>query len=115
MSCFYNIPVFSPTILYNINGKQRSIADLGVIGEYVKIGIYEDEPCIELGELDSDFKLVITNTRIMFMEGSSIPAYISNQALHITKAVIEEEIQQGEFVWKVRANGNMGLMWKGDS
>jgi len=111
----YFLAISADTILYNINGKQRSIADLGVIGEYVKIGIYEDEPCIELGELDSDFKLVITNTRIMFMEGSSIPAYISNQALHITKAVIEEEIQQGEFVWKVRANGNMGLMWKGDS
>jgi hypothetical protein len=71
------------------------------------------EPCIELGEKDSDFKLVITNTRIMFMEGESVPAYINNQSLHITKAVIEEEIQQGEFVWKVRANGNMGLMWKG--
>lgn len=109
----YQLVISAASILYALNGKQHSIADLGSIGEYVHIGTYEDEPCIELGELDSDFRLVITNTRILFMEGSSVPAYITNQSLHITKAVIEEEIQQGEFVWKVRANGNLGLMWKG--
>lgn len=93
---------------------KQAVDDLGVTAEYIRIGTYEDEPCIELGESDSDFKLIITNTRILFMEGTSVPAYINNQSLHITKAVIEEEIQQGEFVWKVRANGNMGLMWKGE-
>lgn len=92
---------------------QQAVSDLGVIAEYVKITTYEDEPCIELGEGDSDFKLLITNTRIMFMEGSSVPAYINNQSLHIKKAVIEEELQQGEFVWKARSNGNLGLVWKG--
>ena len=94
---------------------QQAVDDLGAIAEYVKIGTYEDEPCIELGEGDSDFKLLITNTRIMFMEGSSVVAYINNQSLHVKKAVIEEEMQQGGFIWKVRANGNMGLVWKGVS
>ena len=92
---------------------QQAVTDIGVIGEYVKIGVYEEEPCIELGESDSDFKLLITNTRIMFMEGTGVPAYINNQTLHIKKAVIEEELQQGNFVWKARSNGNMGLVWKG--
>ena len=110
----YKLAISAASILYSLNGKQHSIADIGKLGEYVHIGTYEGEPCIELGENDSDFKLVITNTRILFMEGSSVPAHINNQSLHITKAVIEEEIQQGEFVWKVRANGNMGLMWKGE-
>lgn len=109
----YKLAISAASILYALNGKQYSVADLGHIGEYVHVGTYEDEPCIELGESDSDFKLVITNTRILFMEGSTVPAYITNQSLHITKAVIEEEIQQGEFVWKVRPNGNMGLVWKG--
>lgn len=109
----YKLVISAASILYALNGKQYSIADLGPLGEYVHIGTYEGEPCIELGESDSDFKLVITNTRIMFMEGSSVPAHINNQSLHITKAVIEEEIQQGDYVWKVRANGNLGLMWKG--
>lgn len=92
---------------------QQAVNDLGILNEYVKITTYEDEPCIELGETDSDFKLLITNTRIMFMEGTGVPAYISNQSLHIKKAVIEEELQQGEFVWKARNNGNLGLIWKG--
>ena len=92
---------------------QQAVDELDVLNDYVKIGTYEDEPCIELGETDSDFKLIITNTRIMFMEGTGVPAYITNQALNIKKAVIEEELQQGEFIWKSRANGNMGLVWKG--
>lgn len=94
---------------------KQAVDDLGAIAEYVKISTFEDEPCIELGEGDSDFKLLITNTRIMFMEGSSIVAHINNKSLHVKKAVIEEELQQGGFVWKVRANGNMGLVWKGVS
>ena len=96
-----------------VDALQQAVSDLGVLNDYVKIGTYENEPCIELGETDSDFKLMITNTRIMFMEGSGVPAYINNQSLFIKKAVVEEELQQGEFVWKARSNGNLGLIWKG--
>lgn len=94
---------------------KQAVDDLGVLSEYVNITTYEGEPCIELGEADSDFKLIITNTRIMFMEGTGVPAYINNQSLHIKKAVVEEELQQGEFIWKARSNGNLGLIWKGVS
>lgn len=94
---------------------QQAVDDLGIITDYITIGSYENEPCIELGESDSDFKLRITNTRIIFMEGSDTPAYFTNQSMHIKKAVIEEELQQGGFVWTVRSNGNMGLVWKGVS
>lgn len=92
---------------------QQAVADLGEIAEYVKIGTYESEPCIELGEGDSDFKLRITNTRMLFTEGSDVLAYFNNQSLHIKKAVVEEELHQGGFVWKIRSNGNLGLVWKG--
>lgn len=98
-----------------VSALQQALDDLGILNDYVKIGTYESEPCIELGESDSDFKLLITNTRIMFMEGSGVPAYINNQSLFIKKAVIEEELQQGEFIWKARSNGNLGLIWKGVS
>lgn len=92
---------------------QQAVKDLGEIAEYVYITTYEDEPCIELGEGDSDFKLRITNTRMMFTEGSTVLAYFTNQAFNSKKVVIEEELQQGGFVWKVRSNGNLGLTWKG--
>lgn len=89
-----------------ISGIESSIS-------WVQVTEYEGLPCIALGQTGSDFQLLITNEAIMFVQGSSIPAYISNQALNISKAVIEEELHQGPFVWKVRANGNMGLLWKG--
>ncbi len=92
---------------------QQSVSDLGVMAEYIRIGTHEGEPCIELGEGDSNFKLLITNTRIMFMDGSDIPAYISNKALHIKKAVIEEELHQGGYAWVTRSNGHLSLIWKG--
>jgi hypothetical protein len=96
-----------------VNVLKQAVADLGEIAEYVKIGTYENEPCIELGESDSEFKMRITNTRILFMEGSNVVAHISNQSLHIKKAVIEDELQQGDFIWQIRSNGNLGLIWKG--
>lgn len=111
----YRLAISAASIMYALNGKQYSIADLGLIGDYVHITTYDGEPCIELGESDSDFKLLITNTRIMFMEGSDVPAYINNRSLHIKKAVVKEELCQGGFVWKVRSNGNMGLVWKGEA
>lgn len=108
----FSLSISASDIMYALDGTQHSLSNLGKIGEYVKIGMYDDEPCIELGENDSDFKLVITNTRILFMEGTTVPAHINNQSLHIKKAVIEEEMRLGQFVWQVRANGNMGLVWQ---
>lgn len=92
---------------------QQAVSDLGVLSEYVKITTYEDEPCVELGEGDSDFKLRITNTRMMFTEGSTVLAYFNNQSLHVKKVVVEDELQQGGFVWTTRSNGHLSLVWKG--
>jgi hypothetical protein len=112
----YSLAISAKSIMYALNGTNRSLADLGNIGEYVKIGTYKDEqgteePCIELGEKDSDFKLIITNTRILFMDGNDAPAYITNNALRIKKAVVEDELYFGQFAWRERENGNMGIIW----
>lgn len=112
----YSLAISAKSIMYALNGTNRSLADLGNIGEYVKIGTYKneqgtEEPCIELGEKDSNFKLIITNTRILFMDGDDAPAYITNQALRIKKAVVEDELYFGQFVWRERENGNMGIIW----
>ena len=93
----------------------KAISNVESSVEWIKMTTFEDEPCIALGETDSDFKLLITNTRIMFMDGTNPVAYVSNKALNIEKAVIKNELQQGPFVWKIRSNGNMGLVWKGVS
>lgn len=78
------------------------------------ISTYQNgQPCIELGEKDSGFKLRITNTEIQFADGTIIPAYISNERLMIEQAEVKDELQIGGFVWRKRSNGNMGISWKG--
>lgn len=91
----------------------QAVNDLGVLSDYIVITTYNDQPCIELGEYDSDFKLRITNTEIQFAEGTVVPAYLSNQKLYIEKAEVKGELQQGEFVWRARGGSKLGLIWKG--
>lgn len=97
-----------------INALNESVADLGIYTEYIKFGVDNGQPCITLGETDSAFKVVITNTDIRFMEGTSVPARINNQSLNIEKAVISNELKQGGFVWMARDNGNYGILWRGE-
>ena len=97
----------------SLDSLQQALNDLGVLADYVIITTYNGQPCIELGEGDNDFKLRITNTEIQFADGTTIPAYVSNKKLMIEQAEVKDELQFGGFVWKIRSNGNMGLMWKG--
>lgn len=81
--------------------------------EYIAVGTDEnDKPYIELGEGDSGFKVKITNEQIQFKDGQSVPAYITNKKLMIEKAEVVNELRFGNFVWKSRNNGNMGLTWE---
>lgn len=101
----------------DISELQTGLNSIGLKTDYINIGTYEGNPCIELGESDSDFKLRITNKAIQFVSGTDIPAYIANteesSKLMIEQAEIINELQQGGFAWKTRENGNLGLVWKG--
>ena len=90
---------------------QQTVTDMGETLEYVQIGTWEGEPCIELGESDSDFSLMITNTRILFRVGSSTPTRITTNGLVTQNIEIENELVQGYWTWKMRANGNYGFRW----
>lgn len=97
----------------NIDALQKAVNDLGVLNAYINITTYNGQPCIELGQTDSGFLLRITNTEIQFADGTVIPAYITNKKLMIESAEVKEELQFGQFAWKARKNGNIGLVWKG--
>ena len=95
-----------------IENAEKNINYLSEKTEYISVGTDDDDnPYIELGKKDSDFKLRITNEKLEFYDGSSTPAYISNQKLMIKKAEVIDEMQFGNFVWRKRPNGNMGLIW----
>ena len=95
-----------------IDSVEKNINYLAEKTEYISVGTDDDgNPYIELGKKDSDFKLRITNEKLELYDGSSTPAYISNQKLMIKKAEVIDELRFGDFVWRKRSNGNMGLIW----
>jgi hypothetical protein len=76
------------------------------------------DPCIEICQDSTQTKVQITDDAINFVAGSSIPAYIVNDEaegskLKIEHAEVTDELDFGGFSWKVRSNGNMGIIWKG--
>lgn len=117
--------------LSDLSGDQTSTADLlskvkdlvDAIDKktaYIDMGTDDSgNPCIELGKKTDDpnekiFKVRITNTAIDFMEGSSIIAYANNNTFYAEKMIVKNELQIGNgpgFVWRTRANGNMGLVY----
>lgn len=98
------------TSIDSLNG---SVVDLGEYKAYIDFSTSSTNPYILLGSSASRFKVKITNEAIQFMQDDVPVAYISNQKLHIEDASVTNELQQGNFVWEVRSNGNYGLSWKG--
>lgn len=92
---------------------RQAVSDHGATLEYVNVTTFEDEPCIELGESDSDFKLLITNTRIMFKSGANVPTYINTHGLVTQDIEVKGEIVQGGYVMLNTSDGGWGLLWKG--
>ena len=101
-----------------VNMIQKTVDDLGIIGGYIYIdqefdvGDGDTVPAIVLGESDSEFKVVITNEYIAFMEGSAVPAYISGQTLIAQNIEVQQQLVQGGFAWTIQG-GNIGLLWTG--
>ena len=114
----YKLEISADSILFGSNKKsveniEEDIDNVLEKTEYISVGTdYNGKPYIELGEGDSDFKVKITNEEIQFNDGPTTPAYISNQKLMIEKAQVDNELRFGNFVWKERKNGNMGLTWE---
>lgn len=105
---------------------QQAVSDIGAKTDYVTISQYTytnengetvTEPCIELGEVDKPYKLLITNTQILFKVGSAIPTRINSKGLVTENITVENEFRllnpavNGYYFASVRANGNYGEQW----
>lgn len=96
-----------------VDDLKKSVTKLDETAAYVRIVEYETEPCIELGKESNDYRVLITNTRIMFMKGNDNPTYIDTTGLVTENITINSELRQGgNWLWKKRASGNYGLQWK---
>lgn len=134
-TCTFNISDLEAAInaansgLSNLSGKmdsidntviniQKAVDEFGFIGGYIYVdqefdtGNGDTVPAIILGESGSEFKVIITNEQIAFMEGSAVPAYISGQTLISQNIEVKQQLIQGGFSWTTQG-GNIGLIWTG--
>ena len=65
----------------------------------------------DIGE--DDFKCVISNEKISFLQNNSEVAYISNNRLYITNATVTTKLDIGKFSFMPRDNGNMSFKFIG--
>lgn len=91
---------------------QKAINDIAGTTEYIHVGIYNDQPCIELGESDSKYIVQITNTSVRFLWGTNVPTYIDYTGVVTDNVTIRKELRHGHYVWSERSNGNYGLQWR---
>lgn len=77
--------------------------------EYVRF----DGATVEIGKSDSQFKTVITNEELAFYQGSNKVAWISNNELHVTNAIITTAIGVGSFQFIDEGSLGFSLLLKG--
>lgn len=99
----------------NVNDIVTGLSNrLQAYDDYVHVGSRDGEPCIELGERSNDNKVIITNTRILFQEGSAVPVYIKDRTLVAENVTVTQRLSNlykyiGNWSWGFRPNGNYGL------
>ena len=106
---------------FTFNQFQQDLEDLqdGVDTQFSDISKYIRfvDGTIELGKIpeagEEDFKVIISNEKISFLQNNLEVAYISNQQLFITNANVTTQMQIGNFAWMPRNNGNMTLRYIG--
>lgn len=64
---------------------------------------------IELGDVNSPFKALITHEKISFLKGDVEVAYMSNNKLYITDAYVINSLRIGNFEFSVQENGNLSF------
>ena len=105
-----------------VESLKQSVADMGGLTKHINVGTYTykndegaltEEPSIEWSKDDTEFKLIITNTQALFMDGAHVPTKINTYGIITDNLTVEGDFRHGSFVWAERTNGNYGLMWKG--
>ncbi|MGX8850109.1 phage tail protein [Amedibacillus sp. YH-ame10] len=94
---------FIKTTVDTLNDVVNGKVDESKIQEWARF----DGSSLELGQSNSPFKAILTNTELGFWQGDTKVAWISNNELHVTKSVIVQQIQVGN--WLFRDEGSAGF------
>ncbi len=88
-------------------------ATLNNLLSHVKIGTYNGQPCLELVVDDAQQKLMLTNTKISFMESDTTAAYISGNIMNIDHAQIDNGLSIGSgYNWAEDSDDILNLIYQ---
>lgn len=86
-------------------------ADLDTIKAYIREGVLDGNPYIELGKSDNQTTIRILPERIQFLTNGEETAYISNNSLYINESTILTRQQIGHWVTVEDDNNNLNTYW----
>lgn len=78
-------------------------------GQYMRYG----DDGLELGAEDSQFKTVIDNRRMAFMDGTTVTAYVSGEMFNMNNAEVKGTLKKGGYEEHVQENGGVFTVWVG--
>ena len=88
-------------------------ATLNNLLAHVKIGTYNGQPCLELVVDEAKQKLMLTNTKISFMESDTTAAYISGNTMNIDHAQIDNGLSIGSgYKWAEDSDDILNLIYQ---
>lgn len=99
------------------------VTELGAYKDCISIGTYSNpetggtEPCVRFYQTTNNLTVIITNQRILFQEGSSVPVDISDGILNAESLNVKIKIKHGQNAW-IDHSGNDGIvragyLWEG--
>ena len=112
----YKLAISADSIMFG-TGSKYSMEDVKQLTDHVKIGSYVDIetgetlPCVELSEMDSSFKMRLTNKTATFADGVNDSTVLDSDGIETENLRVKNDIRHYDYVWRRRANGNLGLMW----
>lgn len=112
----YRLAISADSIMFG-TGSKYSMEDVKQLTDHVKIGSYVDVetgetlPCVELSEMDSSFKMRLTNKTATFADGVNDSTVLDSDGIETENLRVKNDIRHYDYVWRRRANGNLGLMW----
>ena len=79
---------------------------------HIKIGYYNNQPCLELVVDDAKQKLMLTNTDIRFMESDTTAAYITGNIMNIDNAKINNTFSVVRYEFALDDDDTLNILYE---
>lgn len=88
---------------------KAQLNELSKLSNYIRLSTDGEQPSIELGQKDSDYRIVITNTDIKYYFGSIELAVFDPEGLKADKVIVRKELNAVGVVFRKKSNGYVGV------